>query len=154
MSALFLLFILFTFASSLFYPYLFVLFFLLVAFYLYRYKKEKKKLIMLLILECFFIGLRSIHIKSNQYEGIVVEAKENYYLFSSIKGSFYVSEKNNQKEEGDILTLKGKIEPISFVTLESQFDFQDYLKKKGYRYEIKVEGEKSTFCNLFARKNG
>ena len=82
MSALFLLFILFTFASSLFYPYLFVLFFLLVAFYLYRYKKEKKKLIMLLILECFFIGLRSIHIKSNHYEGIVVEAKENYYLFS------------------------------------------------------------------------
>ncbi len=152
MSALFLLFILFTFVSSFFYPYLFILFFLLVAFYLYRYKKEKKKLIVLLILECFFIGLRSIHIKSNQYEGVVVEAKENYYLFSSLNGSFYVSEKNNQKEEGDILTLKGNIEPISFITLESQFDFQDYLKKKGYCYEIKVEGEKKHFLQPFRKK--
>lgn len=152
MSALFLLFILFTFVSSFFYPYLFILFFLLVAFYLYRYKNEKKKLFVLLILECFFIGLRSIHIKSTHYEGIVVEAKENYYLFSSLKGSFYVSEKNNQKEEGDILTLKGKIEPISFITLESQFDFQDYLKKKGYRYEIKVEGEKKHFLQPFRKK--
>lgn len=145
MSTFFILLILIIYSLSINQPYHFILLFVLVLFYALRFKKKRKNLLILLGIMSLHLGLKSIHQSAIFYQGIVVEAKENYYLFCSVKGSFYVKEKNNKKEEGDILVLKGKSERVQANILESQFDFSSYLKKKGYRYELKVTEEKYQF---------
>lgn len=73
------------------------------------------------------------------YRGIVYEVKENYFLFNSTGERFYVYEKNNQREVGDILEITGEKESLDFVTLESSFNFNDYLNKKGVYSSLSIK---------------
>ncbi|MCR5309217.1 MAG: MBL fold metallo-hydrolase [Bacilli bacterium] len=113
-----------------------------------RYRLSNKRLAFLsLLLACIGVGLSFINISTNRNEckGVVAESKENYYIFDSFGEKFYISEKNNQKEVGDWLFIKGKQEELDFTTLESEFDFKEYLNKSGVYKRFTVEYEKTTF---------
>ena len=75
----------------------------------------------------------NIHINKNAIsrQGIVYEVKENYYLFNSSGERFYIYEKNNTREVGDILDIQGEKKKLEFEVLESSFNFNEYLNKKG-----------------------
>ena len=81
------------------------------------------------------------------YEGVVYTAKENYFLFNSRGERLYVYKKNHQYEIGDFLTIEGKKEELSFTVLESSFDFENYLNKKGVYEALAVKNIKVNFSN-------
>lgn len=60
---------------------------------------------------------------------------------------FYVYNKDNHYEVGDILSIKGKKKELSFTTLESDFDFENYLEKKGVNNELEVKVVDVRFSN-------
>ena len=105
------------------------------------YRRTNKK-VFFLSLGIFCLGLINSSIKMNQNyayrQGIVYEVKENYYLFNSNGERLYVYEKDNTREIGDILRLEGEKTKLDFNTLESAFDFTQYLNKKGVFSEYKV----------------
>ena len=82
-----------------------------------------------------------------RYEGMVVEVKENYYIFSSTLEKFYISEYAHNREVGDYLSIEGYKEELDFITLESDFDFGDYLNRKGVYSELIVKNLKVKFSN-------
>ena len=86
------------------------------------------------------IGLSFLHIsyKKSTFQGIVYSAKENYFLFNSGGERLYVYAKNHSYDLGDVLTISGEKEELSFVTIESSFDFKSYLNKKGVYHSLKV----------------
>lgn len=130
------------------------LLFLLVII-LRKRKKKDAKLIIFLLLFSSYLGIRTWprQVETQQSEvGIVILAKQNYYFFQTIKGRYYIYEKDNQKVEGDFLSLYGAVKPFSYETLESQFDFQDYLTKKGCTGQMYVYQEKCIIHSLFPRK--
>lgn len=131
--------------------YLIVPLIIFLIFILLRFKKLK-------FLVCLFtfalgVGVSYIQFSFNQetYEGIVVEAKDNYFIFSSKLERMYVSSYNHSYEAGDILKIKGTKSDLSFTRLESEFDFQTYLNKKGVYKKLEVssiEVRFSTFLRL------
>ena len=102
-------------------------------------------------LSCFAlgVGVSYINIEHNQitYSGIVKESKENYFLFTSKFETMYVYSKANNYEIGDCLSISGNKTPLNFVTIESQFDFKDYLNKKGVYYQLNPKEIKVNFTN-------
>lgn len=127
----------------------------LFAIILRKRKKKGAKLILFLLLFSSYLGIRTCprQIEAQQSEvGMVILAKQNYYFFQTMKGRYYIYEKDNQKVEGDLLSLYGTIKPFSYETLESQFDFQDYLTKKGCIGQMHVYQEKYIMHSLFPRK--
>ena len=97
--------------------------------------KQRKPKLMIISSLMLLMGLVSsnIHINTNSltHQGIVYEVKENYYLFNSSGERFYVYEKNNTREIGDIIVIQGEKVNLEFETLESSFNFTEYLNKKG-----------------------
>ncbi|MCR4880035.1 MAG: ComEC/Rec2 family competence protein [Bacilli bacterium] len=110
----------------------------LFIFLFFRFKKR----IVLTSLVCFGLGIGISYISFNfskeSYSGVVVESKDNYYIFSSNLMKFYVYEKNNTYEVGDWLTIKGKKENLDFIMIESGFDFKTYLNKKGVDFKLEA----------------
>ena len=105
------------------------------------------------------VGVSFIHLDFNKttYNGLVIESKTNYFLFSSSFEKFYVYNKNNSYEIGDCLSISGNKSDLNFVTLESQFDFNDYLNKKGvykqlYPSKIKVNIKNPLRINAIRNK--
>ena len=90
-----------------------------------------------------------------QQDGIFIVEKvsTNYYLVSNYVDHFYVYEKNNEVDEGDFLKLEGNLSRINFVTLESEFDFKNYLKTKGVEYQLYVKSKEVIFQNPINPKN-
>lgn len=119
-----------------------------------RFKRSKK----LFLLCAFFIlggiGISHINVSTQrtEFNGIVVDTKENYYLFNSYGEEFYVYEKGNTKEIGDLLYLKGKQESIDFTVLESEFDFNKYLNNKGVFKKLNITYEEMVFNNPIRTK--
>lgn len=115
-------------------------------FVLYRFSNKR---IVFLIFSSFSLGLALsfINISTNRDEckGAVVETKENYYILDSFGEKFYIYEKNNTKEVGDWLSIKGKQEELDFVTLESEFNFEDYLNKSGVYKRFTIYKEETIF---------
>ncbi len=107
---------------------------------------SKHKKISLVILGTFLlgIGISFLRIPSFQqsfaHEGIVCDAKDNYFLLLSRGEKYYCYEKDNKREIGDILIVKGEKEKLDFVTLESEFNFTEYLNNKGVYYSIENNG--------------
>lgn len=123
---------------------------LLLALLLLIYKRFTKKLALICLLTSIFgVGLSHINIEygKTEYKGVVVDSKENYYILNSFGEKFYIYEKNNSKEVGDILNLKGKSSELSFVTLESEFDFEKYLNSKGVTKQFQITYEDIVFKN-------
>lgn len=112
-------------------------------------KRKKKTAVLGILIMSFAFGISFINFSFTgaTRSGIVIDAKDNYYLFSSKFEKLYVYDKENQYEIGDFLTLEGEKKDLSFTTLESSFDFKDYLNKKGVYSEFKVESTKINFKN-------
>ena len=132
-----------------------VVFFLFIVF-----KKFKNFVAVTFVLFSFLLGisiLASLKYKSVeiQQDGIFIVEKvsTNYYLVSNYADHFYVYEKNNEVDEGDFLKLEGNLSRINFVTLESEFDFKNYLKTKGVEYQLYVKSKEVIFQNPINPKN-
>lgn len=132
-----------------------VVFFLFIVF-----KKFKNFIALIFVLFSFLVGISisaSVKYKAVevQQDGIFIVEKvsTNYYLVSNYVDHFYVYEKNNEVDEGDFLKLKGNLSRINFVTLESEFDFKNYLKTKGVEYQLYVKSKEVIFQNPINPKN-
>lgn len=141
-----------SFALSLCSPIFLFLFIPLFLLFFIKEKKMRKLVFLLLCVEFLSFQIRHFSKKSNEYVGVVSESKENYYLFRSLSGSYYVYEKENQKEEGDILRLKGKREKLVSNAIEEEFDFTRYIERKGYHYSLKIEEEKVIYKTPLRKK--
>lgn len=123
---------------------------LAVSLFIFLFFRFKKRILILSVITfAIGIGISFIRfdISKETYSGVVIESKDNYYIFSSTFEKLYVYNKNNEYEVGDILSIKGDKRILSFTTLESDFDFKDYLNKKGIEYELKVEAVDTRFSN-------
>ena len=126
---------------------------LAIVFYKFRHK---------VALICFGValigfGITYINIdinKGNSFEGMVIEAKTNYFILLSKGEKLYSYSKDNEYEIGDYLKIKGRKTELSFTMIESQFDFKDYLNKKGIKYELEAEIVSLSFKNPIRIKRG
>lgn len=122
-------------------------------FVLYRFSNKR---IVFLIFSSFSLGLAlsfiNISTNRNECKGAVVETKENYYILDSFGERFYIYEKNNDKEVGDWLSIKGKQEELEFVTLESEFNFENYLNDNGVYKRFTITYEETIFRNPIRTK--
>ena len=132
-----------------------VVFFLFIVF-----KKFKNFIAVTFVLFSFLVGISisaSLKYKAVEVEQdgifIVEKVSTNYYLVSNYVDHFYVYEKNNEVDEGDFLKLEGNLSRINFVTLESEFDFKNYLKTKGVEYQLYVKSKEVIFQNPINPKN-
>lgn len=127
---------------------LFTVVVILLAILVFRRYKSK---LCLLCLGITFIGVGisyiRIDIQKENFSGIVIDSKDNYFVLLSKGEKLYAYNKDNEYEIGDYLYVKGKKEELDFVVLESQFDFKDYLNKKGIYYSIDVKGIEVKFTN-------
>lgn len=132
-----------------------VLTLLFVIFVLYRFSLKKSVLLLSLFLSgvLFKAFPRTYNNPQNIYSGVVVSSKENYFLLYSHGERFYVYEKDNDREIGDILVVQGEVTTNSFTTHESQSDFNEYLSRKGCKRSISSEGIYSKFRSFFRLKN-
>ncbi|MCF0117406.1 MAG: MBL fold metallo-hydrolase [Bacilli bacterium] len=73
---------------------------------------------------------------------LVIEAKENYYIGKCDFSKIYIYEEDNKKEIGDIFVADVTCSPLSFTSYESQFNFENYLNKKGVYYQAFIDNEK------------
>ena len=125
----------------------------LFIFLFFRFRKR----IVLVALVSFGVGIGMSYIsfdfQKESYSGVVIDSKDNYYLFSSTFEKFYVYNKNNKYEVGDILTIKGNKKTLSFTQIESSFDFEGYLNKKGVKYELETKKVEERFLNPFRLKS-
>ncbi len=104
-------------------------------FILFRFLRKKK--IMIAVFACFALGV-SLPLLSNvvrngssPYAGVVVETRENYFIFQSGLNKYYVYEKDNDREIGDFLVIASDAKDYISTTYESRFSFNDYLLDKG-----------------------
>ena len=111
-----------------------------LVFLLFVYKRFRLKA---LIVCSFFVIIGAslsylylIHTPKSSYKGLVYVAKENYFLFNSGGERLYVNMKNHTYDIGDYLTINGQREGLSFNTIESSFDFKNYLNKKGVYHAL------------------
>ena len=109
-------------------------------FILYRFGKKK----FLVVIVFFGLGVLvpRITFKPNSgpdYGGIVIDARDNYYLFQSKFERYYLYSEENDFEIGDKLVLKGEVKDLKITTYESRFDFKRYLNNKGITKELVVK---------------
>ena len=119
-------------------------------FILFRFLKKKK--IMIAIFACFALGV-SLPLLSNvvqngssPHSGVVVETRDNYFIFQSGFNKYYVYEKDNDREIGDFLVINSDAKDYASTTYESRFSFNDYLTDKGITktldsYSIEVKSK-------------
>lgn len=121
---------------------------LLVGFVLYRYSKKIASISALCLLLGVGLSFIRFDFQKEVYKSIVIEVKDNYYIVSSSFERLYVYEQNHTHEVGDIVSITGKKRELDFVTIESSFDFKEYLNKsKGVYYQLVVYEESTSFSN-------
>lgn len=123
--------------------YIFVLLLFLIPFLGLKWLKKEKRLafsfLFGLILGLLISGIsRFLPFLTDERKltGLVLEAKDNYFIFWAKGRRFYVSNRGNLYEEGDILELDGHFETLAFSHQEGRFDFKDYLLRKGVSQEL------------------
>ena len=126
-----------------------------IVFLLFVFKRFSRKLgVLSLIAFALGFGLSFINVSYSKtsYQGLVYSSKENYFLLNSGGERLYVYSKNNSYDIGDIVTITGTKEDLSFDTLESSFDFKEYLNKKGVYHALKVKKIKVNYHNFIRIK--
>ena len=113
------------------------------------YKKNRRNIVIATILTLVGVGLSFIRptFTKERYSGFVTEVRDNYFIFSSSLEKFYVSEKEHTHEIGDYVSISGKKQELDFITLESDFDFKEYLNNKGIYSELIIESIEVKFSN-------
>ncbi|MCD8195067.1 MAG: ComEC/Rec2 family competence protein [Coprobacillus sp.] len=116
---------------------------LLVILLVFAFLKYKKKIgLICLGVAILGFGISFIDVSANPkddvYSGFVIESKSTYFIFYSSLERMYVSSYDNTYEVGDYLAICGQKEDLTFKTLESSFDFGEYLEKKGVTSSLKV----------------
>lgn len=109
---------------------------LILFFSLKRFSKKHFLIFASTILIGFGVSFIRPSFNKSEYKCFIIEVKENYFIASSSFEKLYVYEKNNEREIGDIVSIKGIKKELSFTHLESEFDFGNYLNKKGVYSEI------------------
>src|SRR5574344_147981 len=75
-------------------------------------KKGKGNVLIFLLSLGLGIGAFGLKIPPKEgkgtYQGLVLEAKANYFFFLSGGARYYVVEKNSCREQGDVLSIEGK----------------------------------------------
>ena len=119
-------------------------------FLVFIFKRHGKKVLIItsifILLGCG-ISFISFDWSRNQYSGVVFEAKENYYLFLSGGERLYCYQKKHPYEIGDYLSIKGYKNDINFSQIESSFNFENYLEKKGIHYRLYADYVSIRFHN-------
>ncbi len=125
-----------------YYPFIFIP--LAAVLFIYLLKKYHKK-VALISLSILSLGVGYSFIDfnltptDNTYSGVVIESKDNYFIFYTGLERLYVTNYDNTYEVGDILSIRGEKDDIHFISLESEFDFEDYLAKKGVTRQISID---------------
>ena len=120
-----------------------------LVFIFLRFSKKFAAVLLIVFIGGCFLGHLNIEYNSNEnsYQGMVVEVKENYFLFQSHFEKYYVYEESTDKEVGDFLTIISKPEKFKANTYESQFDFEKYLENKGVRRSLPLKEYETNFQN-------
>lgn len=79
--------------------------------------------------------------------GIVIKSEDNYYLLKTIKGIFYVKDKENDLGILSIIKVKCYSTELSFSHYESRFDFAEYLKGFGIFNSLTITSKKVILNN-------
>ena len=130
---------------------------LIILFLLIKCCFHQRKL-SLVILGTFLLGTGISFIppfKQNSfvYVGIVYEVKDNYFLMTSRGEKLYCYEKETKREIGDILQIEGQTSELDFVTLESEFNFKNFLNNKGVYSELEIKNVNTKFSNPIRLKS-
>ncbi|MCD8204148.1 MAG: MBL fold metallo-hydrolase [Coprobacillus sp.] len=124
-----------------YHPLIFISLALVLLIYLFKKYSKKLTLISLCILS-LGVGYSFLDIdymgKDSTYSGVVIESKDNYFIFYTGLERLYVSNYGNTYEVGDILSIQGEKKEVHFISLESEFDFDGYLNKKGVNRELEI----------------
>ena len=126
-----------------------------VVFLFFVFKRFSKSAFIIALISLFSgFGLSFVKISYNKtsFQGIVYVAKENYLLINSGGERLYVYSKDHDYDIGDILTIEGDKEDFSFAKLESSFDFESYLNKRGVYHSLKVKSIKVNYRNFIRLK--
>lgn len=112
-------------------------------FLIYLFVKKNRIAILVFLLSsvggfCTIECQKLYNFKRNSFIGMVIEKKDNYFIFASLGKRYYLQYKDNEFEIFDILYIKGYVSPIFDTTLESEFNFAKYLSNKGVTVQIKV----------------
>ncbi len=129
-------------------------FFILLSlvFFFFAHKKGKKALLLFSLSFALGFALFSIPIKTVsagkvELSGIVTESKSNYFFFKSEGVTYYVYEKGNEREVGDVLLLQGYRKEFEETRYEGRFSFKDYLLTRGVKYSFSVYSSEERFLN-------
>lgn len=114
---------------------------LISIFLVIKHKLFSRKYIIILAIMILFIILKILLAKFNFYDvdkiiGIITKKADNYIIVSTLFKKYYVYLKDNNYDLFDIIKVSGNVENYYFSTLESSFDFNNYLKSIGVFYEI------------------
>ena len=121
-----------------------------IVFLLFVLKRFKLKTFLLCL---FFFVISSpisfLHVSYDKtlFKGFVYQSKENYFLFNSGGERLYVKCQNHSYDIGDYLSIEGTKEDLSFTTIESSFDFEEYLNKRGVFKALVIKNVSTKFHN-------
>ena len=120
-----------------------------VVFIFLRFSKKYAFFIFLIFIGGAVLGNLNLEYNAidNTYQGMVVDVKQNYFLFQSHFEKYYVYEENCDKEIGDFLTLHATPVEYKTTSYESRFDFGAYLKDKGVKRSLSLKGYEVDFYN-------
>ena len=120
-----------------------------VVFIFLRFPKKCAMFFLIVFISGAILGNLNLEYnnKENVYSGMVVEVKENYFLFQSHFEKYYIYEENTDKEIGDFLTIKAEPSEYKVTTYESQFDFGAYLRDKGVKRSLNLKDYETSFKN-------
>lgn len=122
------------------YPFLSILLLLPFVYILIKRKRYKAMMIGIILIGSVYINKAIVLNRPKEGEisltGVIYESKDNYFLISSNLKRYYVNVKSHPYDIGDILEVKAYCRQITFSTIESSFDFEEYLSYKGVEVEL------------------
>ena len=121
---------------------------------IFTLKEKNRKQLLFYFISCLLgFSICFLFTFINQYFyfnfGMVIYSKENYFIFQTITGRYYVYLENNPYEVFDFLKIDGELIKYHFQTYESQFDFNQYLRNYYVFYQIDKVVINPLFINFF-----
>ena len=121
-----------------------------LVFLLFVLKRFKIRLFVLSVSFLFLgiiVSFIRISFPKSEYEGVIYQTSDNYFLLNSGGERLYVAYKNHPYDIGDIISIKGEKKSLSFTRIESSFDFENYLNKRGVYSSLDIKNCTVKFHN-------